>query len=370
MQSKLRNAETIEAMGMLPGLRRRWFKLNQQHLDIQAQAVDLGQRMQSFSKFIQITQQSLMLGAGAWLVIRGELSPSAMIAANVLMGRALQPVQLIVGSWKGFFTSRHSYRRLVSLLAEYPERSGLSVADAPLGRVALRDLKASASSRTEPILKGLNAEFFPGEVVAIMGPSGSGKSTLARCLMGVWPQTQGKVLLDDSPLTDWDRQELGPHLGYLPQDVELLDGSISDNIARFGDVNSAKVIAAAEAAGVHQMILRLPQGYDTPMGIAGGLISGGQRQRIALARAMYGDPAVLVLDEPNANLDDAGEVALHQSVQRLKESGKTVFVISHRGGIVNSADRLLVLVQGQIKHLGTRNEVLAEMKSAASNNSI
>lgn len=363
-QSKLRNVETIEAMGMLDNLRRRWVNLNRQHLDVQAQSADLGQRVLSFTKFIQYTQQSLMLGAGAWLVIRGELSPGAMIAANVLMGRALQPVQLIVASWKGFITARLSFQRLVSLLGEYPERAGLSLPGAPRGQLSLRGLRATVNGRAEPILKGIDAEFAAGEVVAILGPSGSGKSTLARCLMGIWPQTEGAVLLDGTPLKEWDRHELGPYLGYLPQDVELLEGTIAENIARFGDIDSAKVIAAAEGAGLHEMILRFPQGYDSPMGVAGNLLSGGQRQRIALARAMYGNPSVLVLDEPNANLDDAGEAALLQAVQKLKAQGKTVFIISHRGGIVNSADRLLVLVQGQIKLLGPRDEVLAALAPA------
>ncbi|MHB1360258.1 MAG: type I secretion system permease/ATPase [Rhodocyclaceae bacterium] len=362
MQSKLRNVETIEAMGMLDNLRRRWANLNRQNLDVQAQAGDLAQRVQSFTKFVQLTQQSLMLGAGAWLVIRGELSPGAMIAANVLMSRALAPVQLIVASWKGFITARLSYRRLVSLLAEYPERTGLTLPDAPQGQVSLRNLQALVTGRAEPILKGINADFTAGEVLVILGPSGSGKSTLARCLMGVWPQTVGAVLLDGKALQEWDRHELGPHLGYLPQDVELLDGTIAENIARFGAIDAEKVIAAASGAGVHEMILRFPQGYDTPMGVAGGLLSGGQRQRIALARAMYGDPALIVLDEPNANLDDAGETALMQAVLKLKQQGKTVFVISHRGGIVNIADRLLVLVQGQIKLLGPRAEVLAALQ--------
>lgn len=365
VQGKLRNAEAIEAMGMLDNLRLRWRNLACQHLDLQARMAELGQRLQASTKFIQLVQQSLMLAAGAVLVIRGELSPGAMIAANVLMARALQPVQLIVASWKGFMTARLSYRRLVELLAAYPERSGLALAEAPRGAVGLRGLQASADGRAEPILKGIDAEFAAGEVVVILGPSGSGKSTLARCLMGVWPRMSGAVLLDGTPLREWDRHELGPHLGYLPQDVELLEGTIAENIARFGTVDSEKVIAAAQGAGVHDMILHFPQGYDTPMGVAGNLLSGGQRQRIALARAMYGDPALLVLDEPNANLDDAGEAALLLAVKKLKAQGRTVFVISHRGGIVNVADRLLVLAQGRVREFGPRAEVLARLMPPA-----
>lgn len=363
--SKLRNAEAIESMGMFEHLKQRWAVLNQRNQELQFQAADRGQRMQSWTKFIQLTQQSLMLGAGAWLVVLGELSPGAMIAANVLMGRALQPVQMIVGTWKGFVTARMSYRRLVELLTSCPERADLPVTQEPLGKIVLHGLKAMATGRAEPILKGIDAEFTPGEIIVILGPSGSGKSTLARCLMGVWPQTAGDVLLDDTPLSQWDRQQLGPHLGYLPQDVELLEGSIAENISRFGEVDSQKVIAAAQGAGVHDMILHFPKGYDSPMGAAGNLLSGGQRQRIALARAMYGDPAVVVLDEPNANLDDAGESALTRAVLKLKEQGKTVFVISHRSGIMGIADRLLVLVDGQIKLFGKRDEVLVSLQASA-----
>jgi ATP-binding cassette, subfamily C, bacterial exporter for protease/lipase len=363
--NKLRNFEVIEAMGMLDHLRQRWANLGRHHLNTLADVTDRGQRVQSFTKFVQLTQQSLVLAAGAWLVVRGELSPGAMIAANLLMNRSLQPVQLIVASWKGFMTARLSYQRLVSLLAAYPERSGVALAEPPQGQITLRALTATADGRAEPILDNIEAEFPAGEMIAIIGPSGSGKSTLARCLMGVWPHIEGKVLLDGTSISDWDRHELGPHLGYLPQDVELLEGSIAENIARFGTLDSGKVIAAAEAAGVHEMILRFPQGYDTPMGVAGNLLSGGQRQRIALARAMYGNPSLVVLDEPNANLDDAGEAALLQAVLKLKAQGKTVILITHRGGIVNSADRLLVLVKGQIKHLGPRAEVLEMLKQPA-----
>ena len=365
VQSKLRNAEAIESMGMLEGLRRRWLNLHKQQLDVLASAQDRNQRVQSFTKFLQYSQQSLMLGAGALLVIRGELSPGAMIAANVLMARALQPVQLIVATWKAFMAARLSYGRLSGLLAEHPERTGETLLAPLAGAVDLQDLVATVEGRETPILHGLNASFQAGEVIVILGPSGSGKSTLARCLLGIWPQTSGEVLLDGQPVATWDRHELGPYLGYLPQDVELFEGSIAENIARFGEIESDKVIAAAQAAEVHEMILRFPQGYDTPMGMAGSLLSGGQRQRIALARALYGEPSLLVLDEPNANLDDVGEAALLRAVRNLKAQGKTVFLISHRGGIVNIADRLMILNQGQIQALDPREIVLARLQAPA-----
>jgi ATP-binding cassette subfamily C exporter for protease/lipase len=232
----------------------------------------------------------------------------------------------------------------------------------PKGDVVLKDVVASAPRRQEPILKGVSALMPAGSVTVVLGASGSGKSTLARVLLGIWPQNRGEVLLDGQPISNWDRMELGPHVGYLPQDIELFDGSIAENIARAGQVVSDKVIAAAEASGLHQMILRFPKGYDTPMGEAGSLMSGGQRQRIGLARALYGDPALVVLDEPNANLDDEGEAALVRAVQGLKAKGKTVVLISHRPGILSVADRLLILHQGAVQASGPRDGVLAALK--------
>ena len=233
---------------------------------------------------------------------------------------------------------------------------------APKGDVVLKDVVASAPGREKPILQGVSAIMPPGTVTVVLGASGSGKSTLARVLLGIWPHSRGEVLLDNQPILNWDRMELGPHIGYLPQDIELFDGTIAENIARAGQVVSDKVIAAADASGLHQMILRFPKGYDTPMGEAGGLLSGGQRQRIGLARALYGEPALVVLDEPNANLDDEGENALVRAVQGLKAKGKTVVLISHRPGIVGVADRLLILHQGAVQASGPRDGVLAALQ--------
>ncbi|MEK7737030.1 MAG: type I secretion system permease/ATPase, partial [Pseudomonadota bacterium] len=287
--SKLKNAEVIESMGMLGDLRRRWQERHQQHLLRQHEAQDLCNRMQAVSKFLRYTQQSLALGAGALLVIQGELTPGAMIAANVLMGRATAPIDLMVSTWKSFFSARKSFERLEALLAEHPERDAGLVHAAPLGHMRIENLVATAPGRAAPILKGLSADFPAGEVIAVIGPSGSGKSTLARALVGIWPHLEGRVLIDGEPIQSWNRDELGPFLGYLPQDIELFDGTIAENIARFGDIDPDKVILAAGRAGVHDMVLRLPRGYDTSMGEAGSLLSGGQRQRVGLARAMYGD---------------------------------------------------------------------------------
>jgi ATP-binding cassette subfamily C exporter for protease/lipase len=253
-----------------------------------------------------------------------------------------------VGTWKQFIDTRQSYGRLEKLLADYPERQAAHVGDEVRGQVSLRQLVATVPGRDLPILKGLDVEFRAGEVVAIVGPSGAGKSTLARCIVGIWPQTGGQVLLDGHPISEWSREALGPHVGYLPQDIEMFEGTIAENIARFAAVPSEVVIDAATRTGIHEMILRLPKGYDTPMGEAGSLLSGGQRQRIGLARAILGDPAVVVLDEPNANLDDAGEAALMRTVQELRTRGKTVFMIVHQQQLLAVADRVLFLENGQV----------------------
>lgn len=362
VHGKLKNAEVIESMGMLGDLRRRWQVRHQLHLLRHYEAQDMGNRLQAASKFIRYTQQSLALGTGALLVIRGELSPGAMIAANVLMGRATAPIDLLVSTWKSFFSARKSFERLETLLAQYPERDAGLVHAAPLGHVRIENLVATAPARAAPILKGLSADFPAGEVIAVIGPSGSGKSTLARALVGIWPHVEGKVLIDGEPIQSWNRDELGPFLGYLPQDIELFDGAIAENIARFGEIDPAKVILAASRAGVHDMVLRLPRGYDTSMGEAGSLLSGGQRQRIGLARAMYGDPSVIVLDEPNSNLDEAGEAALVAAVKELKLQGKTVILITHRTNIIGVADRILMLHDGAILRYGLTKDVIAAMR--------
>ena len=366
LQSKLRNAEVLEPMGMVHNLRPHWARRHAHAQELQGRAQAITHRITAWSKFIRYSQQSLALGAGALLVIDGQLSPGGMIAANVLMSRALAPIDMLVGTWRGFIGARSAFRRLEALLAAHPERDPALSRVAPQGALALRDVVAVAPGRAEPILKGVSVAVSAGTVTVVLGPSGSGKSTLARCMLGIWPDVSGEVLLDGLPIAGWDRNELGPYVGYLPQDVELFEGSIAENIARFGEVSPEKVIAAARSAGLHEMILRFPKGYDTPIGEAGHLLSGGQRQRIGLARAMYGDPVLVVLDEPNANLDDVGEAALVGAVQELKVKGCTVFLITHRPGIVAVADRVLVLRNGVVKADGPRDEVLAALRTAQS----
>ncbi|HEY5632741.1 MAG TPA: type I secretion system permease/ATPase, partial [Burkholderiaceae bacterium] len=351
LASKLRNAETVQAMGMLGNLRRQWGAVYEDQLDCQTRAHRTSHRVQAVTKFVQYSQQSIILAAAAWLVIRGELTIGAMIAANMLMNNAMRPIGTLVVTWKQFVDARRGYVNLEALLREHPERTAGRSADQLKGQITLEGLVATAPKREQPILRGLDAVFRPGEVVAIVGPSGAGKSTLARCLIGIWPQTEGAVLLDGHPIEEWSREELGPRIGYLPQDIELFDGTLAQNIARFGEVDSAKVIEAAQRTGIHDMILRLPMGYDTPMGVAGRLLSGGQRQRVGLARAVYGDPQVVVLDEPNANLDDVGIAALANTIGFLKSRGTTVFMVVHAQNLLAVADRVLVLNDGAITQL-------------------
>ena len=365
VQGKLRNAEVLESMGMVANLQKLWWKRHQATLDAHGHAQSISHRVTALSKFVRYVQQAASLAVGALLVIRGELSPGAMIAANVLMTRALAPIDLMVATWKGFITAREAFKRLTRLLDSHPERDPALQRTRPAGALVLRQVVATAPGRRDPILKGVDLQLEPGTVLVVLGPSGSGKSTLSRVILGIWGDVSGQVLLDGRPIESWDRTELGPHVGYLPQDIELFEGSIAENIARFSEVDSAKVIAAAQAAGLHDMILRFPKGYDTPMGEAGSLLSGGQRQRVALARALYGEPSLVVLDEPNANLDDVGEAALARAVLALKKKGSTVVLVTHRPGAIAVADRLMVLRDGVVQIQGPRDEVLAALRPAA-----
>ena len=352
LQGKLVHVETVVSLGMLANLRRHWLMLYSDQLDKSLDAQHLQHQVQAFVKFVQYTQQSLVLALGALLAIRGDISAGAMVASNALVSNALRPIGTLVSTWRQFADAQASYLRLEKLMKEHPDRGAVHVAEVVHGRVTLHDLVASAPGRARPILKGLSVNFNAGEVVAIVGPSGAGKSTLARCIIGIWPDVQGQVLLDGHDINAWSRDDLGPHLGYLPQDIELFEGTIAENIGRFGDLKSEWVIDAAQRTGIHDMILRFPKGYDTPMGVAGGMLSGGQRQRVGLARAIYGNPALVVLDEPNANLDDVGEAALIRTVQDLRQQGKTVFMVVHQRNLLSVADRVLVLNDGVITQFG------------------
>jgi ATP-binding cassette, subfamily C, bacterial exporter for protease/lipase len=361
LQSKLRNIEMLSSMGMVQGLQKRWLGKHWLGLADSAKAQDQGGKVGAVSKFVRYSQQSLNLGAGALLVVNGELSAGAMIAANVLMSRALAPIDALVGVWPALISNRQAYKRLSDLLSLSQPNKDREVTEQMQGVMKVEGLTVRVPGREAPVLKDVTFSATPGTVTVVLGPSGSGKSTLARALLGVWTEVEGRVLLDDAPITQWSRESLGPKLGYLPQDIELFDGTIADNIARMGVVDSQQVIAAATAAGLHQMILSLPQGYDTRIGVGGSSLSGGQHQRVGLARAVYGEPAVLVLDEPNANLDEDGERALYIATDKMRKSGKTVILISHRPGVIQLADRLVVLQDGRMVASGPRDGVLAAL---------
>ena len=358
LQSKLRNVEVLSSMGMLGSLYRRWLAKQHQALLLSGSIQQRSGVVSAVSKFIRYAQQSLNLGIAAWLVIRGELSPGAMIAANVMMTRALAPIDLLVTTWPQFLTAKEAYRRLQVLLGFQHIGRDQVLAQAPLGNLSIDSLIVRVPGRDKPLLDNVTFSALPGTVTVVLGPSGSGKSTLARAMLGIWPQFEGSILLDDQAVERITRESLGKHLGYLPQDIELFDGTIAENIARIGEVDSDLVIQAADAAGLHQMILRFPNGYDSRVGQGGSFLSGGQRQRIGLARALYGSPTLVVLDEPNANLDDEGENALLKSVELLKSQGKTVVLISHRPGVIKVADRLVILQDGKLIANGPRDGVL------------
>ncbi len=360
-----RNAEVVDALGMLGALRERWLVRQHDYLAMLGDVNERAARIGAVVKFSRTFLQSAILGLGAWLVLKDQMTPGGMIAASILLGRALAPVDMAIAHWRQLITAREALKRLNELMQQpvvYPPEVKLP---RPKGRVQVENLvvaaPSTATNKKEPILKGLGFEVPAGQSVAIVGPSGSGKSTLARALMGVWKPLSGSVRLDGADLGSAYRDEIGPHLGYLPQDIELFAGTLAENIARFGVIDSDAVVLAAQRAGVHELILRLPKGYETRIqdGSPGSVtLSGGQRQRIALARALYGDPVLLVLDEPNASLDDAGDLALMQALRDLKARGKTVFVVTHRMNLLAQVDTIMVLNDGRIQVMGPSAEIL------------
>ncbi|GAA3896953.1 type I secretion system permease/ATPase [Halomonas cibimaris] len=358
--SNLRNAEVLHAMGMLPGIMGRWSKRHHEFLAKQSRASDRAGALTNTSKVIRMMAQSLILGLAALLVLKGELTGGMVIAGSILMGRALAPIDQMIGGWKGFVSARGAYKRLNELLTQIPDEQRRMSLPRPEGYLSVENVAAAPPGSRMATLRGINFAVDKGEHVGIIGPSAAGKSTLARVLLGIWPSQVGDVRLDGGDITQYNRDELGPHIGYLPQDIELFDGTVSENIARFGSVDPEKVVAAAKKAGVHEMILALPNGYDTVISAGSGALSGGQRQRVGLARALYGDPVLMVLDEPNANLDDAGERALAQAIAQLKQDGTTLFVISHRQSVLKHMDKLLVMKDGQLSMFGPRDQVLAQ----------
>jgi ATP-binding cassette subfamily C exporter for protease/lipase len=366
-EASLRNAHVMESMGMLDAVHDRWQKRQQEFVAYQATASEGAGLWTSMSKAVQQVMSSLLLGLGAWLLLKNMLNggESMMIIGSVLGGRVLAPLSQIVAQWNSVVTVRAAWSRLDNLLANVPVKPEAMPLPAPKGMLTVEGLMAGAPGQQVPIVRGVQFALSPGEVLAVVGPSASGKTTLARLLVGLWPAMSGKVRLDGADVFTWEKTELGPNLGYLPQGVELLDGTLAENIARFGEVDMAQVEAAARLVGVHELIMSLPQGYNSPVGRDGAMLSGGQRQRVGLARALYGKPVFVVLDEPNSSLDEAGDAALANAIATLKQLGTTFVVMTHRTSVLGVADKMLIMREGAQQAFGPRDEVLAALQQKA-----
>jgi PrtD family type I secretion system ABC transporter len=364
VEAAVRNAEVVQAMGMRADFLRRWSDLSEQALALQVRAGDRNAILVGFSKFLRLFAQIMILGCGAWLVLRGELSPGGMIAGSILLGRALAPVEQSIAAWKGLVSARDARDRLQRLFEHQPPPKTMRL-PAPIGRLSCHQVEFLPCGRTEPILHGVSLALEAGEGLGIVGPSAAGKSSLCKILVGTWRPTRGHARLDGADIFRWDSDGLGRHIGYLPQDVELFAGTVGDNVARMQcDPDPDAIVEAAQIAGVHEMILALPGGYDTEIGEAGGFLSGGQRQRIGLARALFGRPRVVVLDEPSASLDAAGEDALLRAMFAAKEWGATVVLVAHQPRILAPCEKLLVLCSGKVEAFGARDEVFARLRRA------
>ena len=364
-ESNLRNAEVVAAMGMAENIRAKQEQRENEVLVLQANASRKSSMLSAMTKSVRITMQSLTLGLGAYLALNQQISPGMMIGGSLLLARALAPIDMLVGTWKHFSVARVQYQRLGELLEGVPPQRETMNLPAPVGHIAVEQVAVVPPGSKSVVVKGVTFNLSPGEALGIVGPSASGKSSLARAMLGIWPAYAGKVRLDGADISTWERKELGPYIGYLPQDIELFDGTIADNICRFGDPDSEKIVAAAQMAGIHELILHLPNGYDTIIGGAGGVLSGGQRQRIGLARAIYDNPVFLVLDEPNSNLDDQGEKELVEALRRIKEQGCTIVVITHRTMVLQCVDNILVMKDGTAVNFGPKDQVLASLMAPA-----
>lgn len=362
--NNLRNAEVIEAMGMLPNLMGRWFKLHGKFLQLHANASEKAGIITATTKFVRVSLQSLILGLGALLVLDGKITGGMMIVSSILMGRTLSPVEQLISIWKNWDSTRSAYKRLNSLLEDNPPRKSSMSLPKPHGNVSVETVSAAPPGGKVAVIKNLSFTLVPGDVLGVIGSSGAGKSSLARLLVGVWPAAVGQVRLDGADIYRWNKDELGPSIGYLPQDIELFAGTVSENIARFGEVDAEKVVMAAKITGVHEIILQFSQGYDTLLGDGGAGLSGGQKQRIGLARAMYGDPSLLVLDEPNSNLDEVGEQALVAAIVDFRKRGKTVVLVTHRSSAIGATNKLLLLRDGVAQAFGPTTQILTDLAKA------
>lgn len=363
----LRDAEVIHAMGMLRSLHSRWVQRQRKFLQLHAQASQAAGGFQAVTRLVQNTLSSLLLGLGCFLLLHNDLhgGPGMMIIGSILGGRMLAPLVQVVAQWSGVVNVRDAWSRLSKLLQAVPAQAPAMPLPAPKGAVRVEQLVAGAPGSAQPIIRGAQFELQPGDVLAVVGPSAAGKTTLARLLVGLWPSMSGKVRLDGVDLYGWDKAEVGPYIGYLPQGVELFEGSVAENIARFGKPDQELVEQAARAVGLHELISSLPGGYECKVGPGGVRLSGGQRQRVALARALYGEPTYVVLDEPNSSLDEEGDAALARAIVQASSRGATIVVITHRTSVLSVASKLLVMRDGQQQAFGPRDEVLAALNAAA-----
>ena len=358
--SATRNAFVVQAMGMVGAVSSRWSKINSSVMQLQTKASNASGVLQAITQTFRVSIQVITYATGAYLVIHNSATAGAMIAASIIMGRALSPIEQAAGTYKQTVDARGAYQRLKNLLDAPPPPPKMSLPP-PQGRLSVENLHFSV--KNQRILAGVTFSLEPGESVAVIGPSAAGKSTLCRLLLGIWGPEAGRVCMDGADMFAWEQEELGPNIGYLPQDVELFAGSVGENIARLGQVQPDKVVAAARQAGVHELVLRLSKGYDTQIGEQGTILSGGQRQRIGLARALYGDPKFVVLDEPNSNLDEEGERALLAAVQYLKFRKTTLVVVSHKLNILNCVDKILLMQNGRSVLFGPRDAVLQKLST-------
>ena len=361
--NSLRNAQVIASMGMLAGIQQRWLAKHNRFLQLQASASDHAGALVAASRSSQLIQGSALMGIGCWLLLQGDLAGGAgmLIVGSVLGGKVLQPLVQVLTSWKLIGDARDAYLRLDALLQQIPVVSPGMPLPAPKGQVSVETVTSGAPGSAVPILRSVSFALPAGQCLAVIGPTASGKTTLARLLIGLWQPQAGKIRLDGADVSAWNKAELGPHLGYLPQDVELFEGTVAENIARFGVIDKAKVAAAVTLAGLESLVSELPDGYDSHIGEDGVLLSGGQRQRIGLARAVYGNPQLVVLDEPNASLDEHGDANLLRMLQTLKQAGVTTIVVTHRTNVLTVADQILVLKDGSLQAYGPRDQVLASL---------
>jgi PrtD family type I secretion system ABC transporter len=359
----IRNAEIVQAMHMLPAMTDRWAAINGAVVDGLRRSGDIGGFVLATTKFVRFFVQVAILGVGAWLVVNSQLTAGAMIAGSILLGRALAPVELAISMWRNFMGARCSYGRLKMAIEDYPAPPRRTTLPSPDGRVVVEGVSYLTPNTAQLIVSDVSCAVEPGEALAIIGPSGAGKSTLCRLMVGLAVPNVGEIRLDGSQIHHWDGQQIGQHIGFLPQDVELFTGTVRDNIARMQIVSDEAIVKAARLAYAHEMIQHFPQGYDTRIGDGGVRLSGGQRQRIGLARAVFGNPRFIVLDEPNANLDQAGEAALAEAIENLKRSGVALIIVGHRPSTLSIATKILFLKEGRVVLFGERDHVLETLKA-------